>query len=179
LDQADEWIATHGATVWRTVTRLLGSRDRDAEDCFQDAFVELWQVSRAEPIDHVRALLIRIATRRAIDVIRRREVGRRRFPRSVDDFDSSKDREPSSNVAGDELATALVEALIDLPESQAAVFCMTQLDGVDHSEVARALNKSNNHVAVLLKRARTQLQAKLARFAQPHGRKQPSSARSL
>jgi RNA polymerase sigma-70 factor (ECF subfamily) len=115
-------------------------------------------------------LLVRIATRRAIDVVRRRRVARRRFPRAVDDRDAAAHAEPASLVMGDELADALVQALKDLPEAQAAVFCMTQIDGMSHPEVAAALGRSPNHVAVLLRRARLRLQTRLALFAEADGR---------
>lgn len=167
MDQAANFVADHAAQVWRAVTRILGGHDHEAEDCFQDAFVEFWQIVQKQTVESPRALLIRIATRRAIDVIRRRKVARERFPRVVDDSNLSKTREPSSQLMSDELAGALVEALADLPEAQATVFCMTQLESMNHSDVALALGKSSNHVAVLLKRARRQLQSRLARFAQP------------
>ena len=160
-----------------TITRILGAGDQDAEDCFQETLVEFWQITQKQKVEYPRALVLRIATRRAIDVIRRRTVSRERFPRAVDESSLSNAREPSLHLMADELADALVDALVELPETQAIVFCLTQLEDMDHSDVARSLGKSSNHIAVLLKRARAQLQSKLARFDQSKGQK--SSARSL
>lgn len=174
MDQAANYVAAHSAQVWMTITRILRAGDHDAEDCFQETFVEFWQIAQKQKVEHPRALMIRIATRRAIDVIRRRKVARERFPRAVDESNESKAIEPSSHLMADELADALIEALVEMPEAQAIVFCMTQLELMDHSDVARTLGKSSNHVAVLLKRARTQLQSKLARFDQSQAhRKSP------
>jgi RNA polymerase sigma-70 factor, ECF subfamily len=170
VKDADELLAVYSQTVWRVVTRLLGKDDRAIDDCFQDAFVEFYQLSTRRRIQHPRALLVRIATRRAIDVVRRRSVARRRFPRAVDDRDAATHVEPASLVIGDELADALVQALQELPEAQAAVFCMTQIEGMSHPEVAAALGRSPNHVAVLLRRARLRLQTLLSLFADTDGR---------
>jgi RNA polymerase sigma-70 factor (ECF subfamily) len=166
VNDADELLAAHGQAVWRVIARFLGKNDRGIDDCFQDAFVEFYEVSTRRRVQHPRALLVQIATRRAIDLVRRRSVARRRFPRAVDDHDAGAYVEPASHVIGDELADALIQALQELPEAQAAVFCMTQLDGMSHPEVAAALGRSPNHVAVLLRRARLRLQTLLSLFVE-------------
>jgi RNA polymerase sigma-70 factor (ECF subfamily) len=164
MDEAKDVVAAHGTAVWRAIARLIGRTDRDAEDCFQDTFVEFWALARSRQVQHAEALLVRIATRRAIDAIRRRIVTRRRVVRVADDADPSASRDPAALLVDDELAMALTEALADLPEAQAVVFCMTQLDGMDHAQVASVLGRSPNHVAVLLRRSRVRLQKQLAAF---------------
>ena len=162
--EAKDVVAAHGTAVWRAIGRLIGRADRDAEDCFQDTFVEFWALVQRRQVHHPQALLVRIATRRAIDAIRRRTVMRRRILRVVDDADPSATRDPSALLLDDELAAALTEAIAGLPEAQAVVFCMTQFDGMDHAQVAAALGRSPNHVAVLLRRSRVRLQKRLVAF---------------
>src|SRR5436190_8535151 len=64
-------VAREGPAVWRTVRRLVGN-DADAEDVFQDTFVAAVELSRREPVRHVRAVLLRLAHARAIDRLRAR-----------------------------------------------------------------------------------------------------------
>ena len=67
-----DWQATvndYGPLVWRTVHRLLRN-EADAEECFQETFMEAVKVARRRPIDNVPAFLVKIATFRAIDQMR-------------------------------------------------------------------------------------------------------------
>jgi RNA polymerase sigma-70 factor (ECF subfamily) len=154
-------VEEHGPLVWRTLCRLLRAEDDAIDDCFQETFLEFLRQSSDGVVERPAGLLVRIATRRAIDRIRIRAGDRARL-RSLDESDAAADAtDPSVAVMGDELAQALRLALIDLPEQQSAVFVMTQLEQMSHDDVAVALGVSLNHVAVLLFRARATLQAKL------------------
>lgn len=64
-------IEKHGPVVWQTAYRLLGNR-ADAADCFQETFVCALEFSRRQRIRNFSALLIRLATVRAIDQLRKR-----------------------------------------------------------------------------------------------------------
>ena len=59
-------IEEHGRVVWKIAYRLLGN-EADAADCFQDAFLAAVKMSRREKIRNVPALMVRLATTRAID----------------------------------------------------------------------------------------------------------------
>jgi RNA polymerase sigma factor (sigma-70 family) len=153
-------VETQSSLVWRTLCRLLGAHD-GVEDCFQETFLEFLSCAGKAQIDHPAALLVRIATRRAIDRIRRRSAARRTVRTLADEDAATSQLEPSLAAIGQELADALRAALATLPEQQSAVFVMTQLEHLSHADVAAALGVRLNHVAVLLFRARAALQVKL------------------
>jgi DNA-directed RNA polymerase specialized sigma24 family protein len=44
-----EIVEREKKAVWQTVYRILGNR-ADADECFQDAFLAAWEVSRRGPV---------------------------------------------------------------------------------------------------------------------------------
>ena len=87
----DEIVATHGHLVWRTAYRLLGRHD-DALDCCQEAFLAAYRAASRALVDDWRSFLASLATRRAIDHLRRRARTRNRF--------SALDGEPEPTASG-------------------------------------------------------------------------------
>jgi RNA polymerase sigma-70 factor (ECF subfamily) len=72
--QVIDWqiiIEKHGPAVWQTAYRLLGNYE-DASDCFQETFICALKVSNRQRVKNFPALLVRLATTRAIDQLRRR-----------------------------------------------------------------------------------------------------------
>jgi RNA polymerase sigma factor (sigma-70 family) len=178
--QADEWdrlVATHGPALWRTIRRLLGPGDENtaAADCFQETFLEFFDLARRTRVTYPGGLIVRIGTRRAIDLIRRRAVQRRRYQR-VEALESER---VTANAAPDDVAWAeelehlLREALAALAQEeaeQAAVFCLTQFEGMCNADVAQLLGLRVNHIAVLLHRARQRLAERLKQLPRPSRR---------
>jgi RNA polymerase sigma-70 factor (ECF subfamily) len=158
--QHSRLVESHGPLVWRTLCRLLRAGDDSVDDCFQETFLEFLRQANQSAVEHPAALLVRIATRRAIDRIRKRSAQRNRL-QGLDETEAAKVIDPSLAAMGEELAESLRLALFTLPEEQSAVFVMTQLEQISHEDVAAALGVSVNHVAVLLFRARATLQARL------------------
>src|SRR5438552_3261460 len=107
-----------GNPVWRAVYRILGNA-ADAEECFQEVFLAAWQVSQREPVQCWHALLMRLASARAIDRLRQR---RRRGGREQQtDWDSVPSSLPAPIQAAEEaeLLARLRDALVQLPPQQA------------------------------------------------------------
>ena len=75
-------VSREGAAVWQTSFRILGNT-ADAEECFQDVFLDALRLARREHVVHSRAMLQRLATRRAIDALRDR-ARRSRFEKCAD-----------------------------------------------------------------------------------------------
>ena len=63
-------VAAHADAVWRTAFRLLNNRE-DALDCYQQTFLDTMRLD-AGAIRHWHSALCCIATRRAMDQLRRR-----------------------------------------------------------------------------------------------------------
>jgi RNA polymerase sigma-70 factor, ECF subfamily len=155
-----EILSRDGPGVWRTTYRLLANR-ADADECFQEAFVDALELSRRREIRNWGGLLQRLATVRSIDRLRQRRRSRIR--------DTVKGREslelhapPASQAAEDaELPARLRAALASIPVKQAQVFCLYALEEWNYQEIAIEMAISVNAVGVLLHRARKRLQQEL------------------
>ena len=150
-------IEEQGPAVWQTAYRLLGNHE-DAADCFQETFVSALAVSRRQTVRNFSALLIRLATARAIDQLRRR------FRRSdgvcnPDDAGEPEDKAPcpAERVQQQELAERIRLSLRQLPAQEAEVFCLRYLNDMSYQEIAEALSISVNAAGVLLHRAKARL----------------------
>lgn len=150
-------IEKHGPAVWQIAYKLLGN-SADAADCFQETFVCALEFSRRERIRNFSALLIRLATTRAIDQLRQR------FHRSDHNVASaewgavpSKNPGPVQMAQRQELIDRLRESLTQLPPAEAQVFCMRYLNDMSYRQIAKELRIKTNAAGVLLHRARTKL----------------------
>jgi RNA polymerase sigma-70 factor (ECF subfamily) len=163
-------VREHGPLVWRVVYRLL-NHDADAADCFQRTFVSALQLSRKESIQHWPALLRRLATARALEMLRQRHRDGQRLQPLGAEEPSSKMLDPSHGAEANELAEHLRLALADLDSRQAQVFCLACLEGCNYEEIAATMGVTVNYVGVLLNRAREGLRERL-------GQHDPASNRS-
>src|SRR4051812_38728085 len=107
----------HGPLVWRTARRIVGSNEADAADCYQETFLAALALARRnEPVRNWPGLLQRIATARALNILRTR---RRNNARMVPDFHlddaSGSGATPGEAAQSDELMERLREALARLP----------------------------------------------------------------
>jgi RNA polymerase sigma-70 factor (ECF subfamily) len=151
-----EILERDGRSVWQTAYRLLGNR-ADADECFQEAFLEALEVARREPVRHWGGLLRRLAAVRAVDRLRRRY--RQGVHLAVADWETLPGPSPSpaQAVADSELAERLRAALACLPPVLAKVFSLHALEDWSYQETARHLAISVDSVGVLLHRARKRL----------------------
>jgi RNA polymerase sigma-70 factor, ECF subfamily len=163
----DSIVRTEGPAVWRTARRLMGN-DPDADDCFQEAFVDALKVSRRQPVKSWQALLIRLATARSIDRLRRRiRQGRRLEAMNLEQLSQTAPL-PVESAESNELSQRLRIALAQLPANHAEVFCLACLDGWSHKEIAEQLAISVDYVGVLVHRAKKELREQLAWIAEVH-----------
>lgn len=156
-----EILEAHGPSVWRTAYRLLGE-PTDAWDCYQETFLAAYRFAGRRPVDHWPSLLTSLATRRAVDQLRRRARARKRFapldavPEPVGAGDS-----PVDYAQGGERLDQVRALLGGLPRKQAEVFWLVGVEGMTHREVGEQLRISAGGVRVLLHRARARLRAAL------------------
>jgi RNA polymerase sigma-70 factor, ECF subfamily len=154
-------LRDHGPLVWRTAFRLLNDH-ADAADCFQKTFLAAVELAGRESVRHWPAVLKRLATARALEMLRARY--RRSAEPLPDPPCDHRPADPLDAAAHGELADRLRAALADLDPALASVFCLVCLEGLSNSEAAAELGVTANHVGVLLHRARQALRPKLSGF---------------
>jgi RNA polymerase sigma factor (sigma-70 family) len=161
----DAIVSLHGRLVWRTVYRLLGN-DADAGDCFQETFLSALSASRRNPVENWGGLLQRLATARALDLLRHRirQAGRTRHL-----TDEATVPCPAPGPVGlaefVELNAQVRCALADLPPKQAEVVCLHYLEEWSYQEIGRHMGIAANAVGSLLHRARARLRETLGTVA--------------
>ncbi|MGH9393986.1 MAG: RNA polymerase sigma factor [Terriglobales bacterium] len=149
----DALFQAHSRALFRTACRITGSA-ADAEDVLQTVFLRLLRGgARAAALEQPFAYLRRAAVNAALDVVRARGAGEWA---ECDDFAA-----PVPAAADPELRRALRRALARLPPRSAEIFVLRHLEGIANRDIARMLSLSAVHVAVVLHRARRQLQREL------------------
>jgi RNA polymerase sigma-70 factor (ECF subfamily) len=152
-----EGIASRdGPAVWRTAWRVLGNR-ADADEVLQEAFLGAVEYSRTHDVLHLRAMLHRLASARAIDRLRQRVRRKGREDALPEDVLQDSGAPPSKRSEDAELSAQLRSALGKLNPKQAEVFCLFHLNGWTYPEIAEHLAISNDVVGVRLHRARGRL----------------------
>jgi len=130
-------VAEHGAVVLRVCRAVLGPVD--AEDAWSETFLAaLAAYPRLRPDSDVRAWLVTIAHRKAIDVTR--AAARRAVPVA----DPPEPAGPSAAAGGDELARDLdlAAAVAALPAKQKQAVAYHYLTGLPYAEIAEILGGS-------------------------------------
>lgn len=149
-------VRSHGPVAYRVAWRILGQQ-QDCEDVVQDAFIEVYKKYEIGEVEHWKSFINRVVTYRAIDLLRRR--------RSLQDLDSQSvpDSAPSAESVAivSEEVSRLRGLVAELPDRQAAVFCLIHFEQLSHQDVADTLNISRNAVSMALLKARNQLQRQL------------------
>ena len=148
----DEFVTAHAAVVLAAALRVLGSQ-ADADDVAQDVFMEIFQAGNFSQLYSQPALVRTMATRRAIDRLRR-------YKTTVSLEGSeyrAREFEPGEYAIAAELDERLRDAVRHLPAREAEVFCMFYFDDCPQSEIAQLLNISKGAVTKSLCSARNRL----------------------
>ena len=150
-------VEKHGPAVWQAAYRLLGN-EADTADCFQETFVSALEVSRRQHVRNFSALLMHLATVRAMDQLRQR-FRTSRFSANLTEVSEavSSNPGPADQAQCEELAQKLRIALSRLPSQEAEVFCLRCFNRLSYRQIAQRLSIKKNVVGVLLHRARTKL----------------------
>lgn len=138
----EELIAEHTDRLYAHVARILGA-GAEAEDVVQDACISAWRSIGAFEGTSFRAWLFRIATNRAIDVMRARR-RRAELPLEPGEDEEVTWAEPVaggpelSDIAADREALRVIgEALELIPAEQRAAVLLRDVEGFDYAEIAR------------------------------------------
>jgi RNA polymerase sigma factor (sigma-70 family) len=124
-------VRGHGPTVWRTLFRLLGRR-ADVDECFLETFLSALEMSRRQKVVCWSALLQTVATRKAVDRLRRKYRDREEMT-AMEAVESGMN--DPSRVA--ERAGLLEQAMTRLPATQAEAICLHALSGWSYQEIGQ------------------------------------------
>lgn len=163
-DDESDPILRHADDVWRTIYRLLNDPE-DARECYQQTYLEAVRC-RQQQVTNWQALLKRIATRRAMDVLRTRYRQRRVFS-DGEAPEPFLDNPPGSELEFAELRENVRQVLATLPAPQAEAFVLRHLEQLTPSEIGEELGLSSNHVRVLIHRAMKCLRESLPTSLRP------------
>ena len=146
-----------GPPVWATAYRLLGNH-ADASDCFQETFLSALEIAKREKIRNFPALLTRICTTRAIDQLRHRiRINQRHIPDPDMDAIADTERHPGARIGVEKLSAQLQDAIAQLPQQEAQVFCLRHFNDMSYKQIAKQLGIRLSKTGVLLHRARKRL----------------------
>lgn len=131
-------VTRHGATVLRVCRAVLGPGP-DADDAWSETFLAALRAwPGLEEGTNVEAWLVRVARRKAIDVVRAR--ARRALPAE----DLPERPSPHGNPGGDEYG--VWRAVAALPERQRLAIAYHYLGGLPHAETAALIGGSADAV---------------------------------
>ncbi|MFK8112751.1 MAG: RNA polymerase sigma factor [Rubripirellula sp.] len=146
---------SHGALidcaddVWRIVYRLLNDPE-EARECYQQAFLDGLRLD-ADSVQNWRAMMCRIATRRAMDQLRRRYRDRDKLQGI--EHEPSLELPPEQQLEDAELRELVRSVLASLPPHQAEAFWLRHIEQLNQDEIAQQLGIRTGHVRVLVHRA--------------------------
>lgn len=149
----------HGRAVFHAAYRVLGD-SAQAEDVQQGVFMRMLENPRRAKVDHWGAYLCAMATRLAIDEIRRGQ----RWQRVAERFrvlPKAAEPLPQEVLADDARADRLRRALALLPRRQAQCFALRFFDGLSLEAIAESLSVTSNAVSVSLNRATKALKQRI------------------
>jgi RNA polymerase sigma-70 factor (ECF subfamily) len=145
----------HHALVFRTAYRITGNA-ADAEDVLQTIFLRLLSRQQAASMDNQVSYLRRAAVNASLDLIRSRHDNHTLDLANI----PSGTRDPDAG----ELKTALRRALARLSPQSSEIFTLRFFEGLSNQEIGRLLGMSRVLVAVIVHRARQQLQRDLREY---------------
>ena len=162
----DELVVEYEAQVYNLCYRILGS-SASAEDAAQEAFVSAWRNIETFRGESFKPWLMRIAANQCRDELRRRG---RRPSTSLDSAleagmpdPPAADPSPEATALNTELGRTLQAALDELPEEQRTAVVLCDVEGLDYSEIALAVNTSLGTVKSRISRARLKLRELMQR----------------
>jgi RNA polymerase sigma-70 factor (ECF subfamily) len=156
----DRLFQAHADAVYGYTLRMVGDPDR-AADISQDTFIKAHrQLGTLSSPDAARTWLFRIASRTAIDEIRRR---RWTHPFGSDDFDRP---DPAPGPEGQAMARRLDDrlqrSLLRLKPAQRQCLVLSDVEDMAAAEIGLVMEMTPGAVRTLLSRARAEMRRLLA-----------------
>ena len=174
LDSFNTLVLNYQDIVFNTALRILGDEDQ-AADASQEAFISAFRAISSYRGGSFKAWLLRTVTNACYDEIRRQK----RRPSTPlepetedgDEMDSPRwmadpSLTPDQQLEADELEHAIQHCLDALPTEFRSVVVMADIEGLDYTEVAKAVRVPLGTIKSRLARARLRLRECLQGFTE-------------
>lgn len=174
--RVEEWTTEllfrrHVDDVWRIVSRLLGpgASEADVDDLTQQVFIAADKaLPRFRGDSKITTWLYGIATRVVLHNLR----GRRRYRQMIERFEAAQVDVPAPRSVDDRFADRealrkVWSALLHVAPKKRVVFVLYEIEGMTAPEVAATLNISEASVRTRLRRARSEVMARVAKTREP------------
>jgi RNA polymerase sigma-70 factor, ECF subfamily len=136
----------------------------DAEEALQTALGVLWKKwDRVRVHPNPEALILRICSNSAFDVLRRRIRHEKRDSRAYTN-ELAAPKTPADILGAKECFSAIRQAIAQLSRNQAVAVTMRLVHGLSYGDIGRALGCRENTVRKHVERGREQLRGLLKRF---------------
>lgn len=141
-----------------------------SEDVISDVFFNLWRDRYTLPfIPNLQAYLYQAVRNGCLNVLKSGYVSKRdELPDTELQVTVSSDS-PLEQLAYKELTEAIAKAVVSLPERCRLIFLMAKEDGMNHKEIAEALNVKLCTVERQLLLAKSKIRKFIEPFLDPHG----------
>ncbi|MET9270415.1 RNA polymerase sigma-70 factor [Kribbella sp. NPDC003557] len=162
-DQLAQEFAEHRAVLVGAAYRVVGSVS-DAEDVVQEAWLR-WSAIEHDDIRDVRAYLIRITTRLALNRLREQKARREQYvgPWLPEPLATDEDDPAAAAELADSVSMAMLVVLETLSPLERATFVLREVFDLPYDEIADTLGRSEAAVRQLAHRARNHVHARQPR----------------
>jgi RNA polymerase sigma-70 factor (ECF subfamily) len=147
------------------IARSIVTEDSEIEDLMQCAYIRAYEhLGKFEWRSSFSTWLVRILVNECLSHLKKKH---RVMVTDIDDelstssYKNTSSPTPVSVVLNRELAQALEEALLNIPEKYRTVFVMREIEDMSVAETVEALALTESNVKVRLNRAKSMLQEKL------------------
>lgn len=145
--------------------RMLGTRD-EAEDIVQEAYLR-WHKRDAEKIESAEAWLVTVATRLAVDRLRKAKIERETYigPWLPEPLSGREIATPEEQLEfADNLSLAFMTMLEKLSATERAAFLLREVFDVSYSQIAEIVGKNETACRQLIHRAKERVRNGKPRF---------------
>ncbi|ADB34451.1 RNA polymerase, sigma-24 subunit, ECF subfamily [Kribbella flavida DSM 17836] len=178
-DELAAEFAEHRAVLVGAAYRVVGSV-ADAEDVVQETWLR-WSTAEHAEVRDVRAYLVRITTRLALNRLRQQKSRREQYvgpwlPEPI----AAADQDPAAVAeVADSVSMAMLVVLETLSPLERAAFVLREVFDLPFSEIADTLGRSEAAVRQLAHRAREHVHARQPRHRVDKARHQEITSRFL
>ena len=160
-----ETVKRYGALCKSVVHDILGS-EQDAEECLNDALLQVWNTIPPMQPDNYCAYLLRIVRNNALNRYKARKTEKRGSGHQSEALDElseliSAQDTVQSELEKRELLDAITAFLHELPQKQRDLFVRRYWRFASYKELASDFGMQENNVQVTLSRIRKKLQSYL------------------